>query len=55
MDYMMDVLLCGLTTFGILIGAIVIGVLIQAISYRVFKFNLYKWLNHILFEKEWNI
>ena len=28
--------------------ALVVGLLIQLISYRVFGFNLYKWLNHNL-------
>lgn len=43
-----DILLCtGYITIGI-IGAFVI----QLISYRVFKFNLYKFLKYILIERE---
>ena len=43
-----DILLCtGYITIGI-IGAF----LIQLISYRVFKFNLYKFLKYILIERE---
>ena len=26
--------------------------IIQLISYRIFKFNLYKWLNYQLFDKQ---
>lgn len=37
---------------GYLIGAIALGLLIQLISYRVFKFNLYKWLCYNLIDKE---
>ena len=55
MDYIMDFILCSITTIGLLFGAIMFGILVQFISYRIFKFNLYKWLNHNLFEKEWNI
>ena len=35
----------------VLIGFIIF-MIIQLISYRIFKFNLYKFLNYILIEKE---
>lgn len=58
MNYCMDVLLCGLTTFGIFIFSIMVGILIlgliQFIFYRFFNINLYKKLNYILFIKNWN-
>lgn len=34
-----------------LLICLVIICLVQLISYRVFNFNLYKWLNYILIEK----
>ncbi len=32
------------------ISIFLIAILIQLISYKVFKFNLYKWINKILFK-----
>lgn len=58
MNYWLDILGCGLTTLGILLVSIIIGLFIfltvQLISYRIFNFNLYKWLNYILIERELN-
>ena len=48
-------LLFDIVLFMIYGGAItVIAFLIQLISYRVFNFNLYKFLKYILIEKELN-
>lgn len=33
--------------------AIFLGIVVQLISYRVFKFNLYKKVMYLLFVKEW--
>ena len=41
----------GLLTIYILIGFISF-MLIQLISYRIFKFNIYKWLMYNLIEKQ---
>lgn len=32
------------------ISIFLIAILIQLISYRVFNFNLYKWINKVLFK-----
>ena len=37
---------------GYLIGAFILALLIQLISYRIFNFNLYKWLCYNLIDKE---
>lgn len=41
-SYYLDVALCGLTLMLELFGAIGMMLLVQFISYRVFKINLYK-------------
>lgn len=55
MDYIADVFLCSITSIGLLIGVFILALFVQFICYRIFNFNLYKWINYILFEKEWNI
>lgn len=43
-----DILLCT----GYIIIGIIGAFIVQLISYRVFKFNLYKFLKYILIERE---
>lgn len=40
--YWLDVILCSITVGLELLGAIIIALLIQLISYRIFNFNIYK-------------
>ena len=41
-SYLIDIILCGLVVFAELIGVFVAMLLIQLISYRIFKINIYK-------------
>ena len=41
-SYWLDVMLCGMVVLGRLVQAIGIALLVQFISYKVFKINLYK-------------
>lgn len=52
---MLDILLCGIATFVVALGAIFsvifLLLIIQLISYRVFGFNLYKYLEYQVIDR----
>lgn len=48
MSYILDVFMCSLVTLGEVIGAIVIALMLQLISYRILKINLYQKLVKII-------